>query len=114
MVQEIDLDLNKIGRPPHDFTGIVYAYIGSKLYFKGWVKSGNYHRDDGPAVEYSNGDRTWFQNGSVHREDGPAITRSNAEVYWFLNGSESSFEKVFEKASLEQKEKMIWEMDLWI
>lgn len=31
------------------------------------------HREDGPAIEYHNGDKIWYLNGVRHREDGPAI-----------------------------------------
>lgn len=31
------------------------------------------HRTDGPAVEWSNGDKEWWQHGLRHRVDGPAI-----------------------------------------
>lgn len=32
------------------------------------------HRSDGPAREYTNGEREWFEHGLRHREDGPAVT----------------------------------------
>ena len=38
-----------------------------------WYFNGVLHREDGPAVEYDNGDTSWFQNGVLHREDGPAV-----------------------------------------
>ena len=31
-------------------------------------KDGKYHRIDGPAVEYTNGDKKWYINGKLHRE----------------------------------------------
>ena len=34
---------------------------------------GRYHREDGPAVEWANGNKAWYRNGKQHREDGPAI-----------------------------------------
>ena len=36
-------------------------------------EEGQYHRLNGPAVEYSNGDYVWCQNGTIHRTDGPAM-----------------------------------------
>ena len=36
-------------------------------------EKGQYHRDDGPAIEYQNGSKEYYQNGLLHREDGPAI-----------------------------------------
>lgn len=32
------------------------------------------HREDGPAVIYSNGLVEYWQNGELHREDGPALS----------------------------------------
>lgn len=40
---------------PDNFTGIVQKYEG-----KFWYKNGKYHREDGPAVEYSDGYKMWF------------------------------------------------------
>jgi len=38
-----------------------------------YMKHGIFHRDDGPAVEWHNGDVEYFINGKLHREDGPAV-----------------------------------------
>ena len=53
------------------------------------------HREDGPAVEYSNGDRVWYLGGRLHREDGPAVERPDGIRFWYLDGkrlSEDEFE----------------------
>ena len=42
---------------------------GSKF----WYKNRLYHREDGPAREYADGDKYWYKNGKLHREYGPAI-----------------------------------------
>ena len=47
---------------------------------------GQKHREDGPAVEYSNGHKEWWMNDQLHREDGPAIEYSNGYKCWYLNG----------------------------
>lgn len=44
------------------------------------------HREDGPAIEYTNGDKYWYINGDAHREDGPAIEREGACTAWLMNG----------------------------
>jgi len=49
-------------------------------------KDGKYHREDGPAVEYTNGDKFWYINGKRHREDGPAAEFDEGDKFWFLNG----------------------------
>ena len=61
---------------------MTYEY-GSKV----WRNSQNeYHRDDGPAAEWFNGDKEWFINGLRHREDGPAVECADGNKYWFING----------------------------
>jgi len=40
---------------------------------KRWISNNQYHREDGPAVEYSNEDKWWYLHGQLHRLDGPAI-----------------------------------------
>ena len=54
---------------------------------KEWrLKNGQYHREDGPAIEYANGDKRWYLNGQLHREDGPAFEYANGTKLWYLNG----------------------------
>lgn len=53
---------------------------------KKWYQNGNRHREDGPAVETSNGDKFWYLNDNLHREDGPAIEWSDGSKSWYLNG----------------------------
>jgi hypothetical protein len=64
---------------------------------KRWrLKNGEYHREDGPALECADGYKSWWINGEVHREDGPAIECPNGYKEWYLNGkiySESAFYK---------------------
>ncbi len=49
-------------------------------------QDGKRHREDGPAIEYADGDKEWFLNGKLHREDGPAIEGANGNKSWYLNG----------------------------
>ena len=63
--------------------------------FKAWYKSGMRHRLDGPAREWYNGDKEWYQNDKRHRLDGPAIERANGDKEWWIEGQEYS-EKKFE------------------
>jgi len=51
---------------------------------KRWYLDDKLHREDGPAVEYTDG-RTWYLNGKLHRVDGPAMEYYNGSKYWFLN-----------------------------
>jgi len=44
------------------------------------------HRDDGPAIEWSDGDKSWFFDGKRHRLDGPAVHRLNGTKIWYVDG----------------------------
>ena len=55
---------------------------------KYWYLNGKRHREDGPAIEYSDGTKRWYLNDKLHREDGPAIEYTNGNKYWYLNGIE--------------------------
>ena len=57
---------------------------------KEWYLNGQRHREDGPASEYANGGKFWFLNGQRHRVDGPAVEYANGDKYWYLNGKELS------------------------
>jgi len=50
-----------------------------------WYKNGQRHREDGPAIEYTNGDKAWYKNGQRHREDGPAVECTNGYKAWYKN-----------------------------
>ena len=66
--------------------------FGTVRYFDG---DGLLHREDGPAVERSNGTREWWIDGYPHREDGPAIEWADGYREWYLDGkqlSEDEFE----------------------
>jgi hypothetical protein len=47
-----------------------------------------HHREDGPAIEYANGDKSWFINDQFHREDGPAVEYADGDKEWYLNDNE--------------------------
>lgn len=50
-----------------------------------WYLNGKLHREEAPAVTYTNGDEAWYLNGQLHREDGPAYD-GIAEKHWYING----------------------------
>ncbi len=49
-------------------------------------ESGQLHRLDGPAIEYTDGHKLWCINGKLHREDGPAVEWISDRKSWYLNG----------------------------
>jgi hypothetical protein len=58
---------------------------GTKFYYKDKKKT-ILHREDGPAVVYSDGDKSWYLNGKRHRMDGPAIEYINGSDRWYIDG----------------------------
>lgn len=54
---------------------------------------GKLHSIDGPAIEWSNGDKWWCINGLRHREDGPAMEYSDGRKLWFLDNIEYTEEE---------------------
>ena len=73
---------------------------------KAWYLNGEYHRTDGPAIEFTNGDKQWFKNGKRHRTDGPVIEFANGNKYWYLNGERVTMEDVI----TDPKELFWWKM----
>jgi hypothetical protein len=61
---------------------------------KYWFINGKLHREDGPAHEYASGNKVWYLNGKFHRQDGPAIEHANGNKVWFLNGKEVTEDEV--------------------
>ena len=64
-----------------------------KYYYKdGTTSSGYYdiskqlHRENGPACEYTDGDREWYVDGKPHRVDGPAIENADGSKHWWVDG----------------------------
>jgi len=64
-----------------------------------WYKKGTsiLHREDGPAIEYANGDKYWYNEGKHHREDGPACEYAYGYKEWYLENELLSEEEFNEK-----------------
>ena len=63
-----------------------------------WYFNGQFHRDDGPAVEWSNGSKLggskfWYRNGQRHRDDGPALEWVDGSKSWYLEGKKLTEEE---------------------
>ena len=64
---------------------VVFLLLNSKF----WYINGKLHREDGPAVEYTNGQTEWYSNGLLHREGGgPANEKLHGYrgKMWYKNG----------------------------
>jgi hypothetical protein len=45
------------------------------------------------TAEYSSGEKVWrLPNRNIHREDGPAVEYTNGDVEWRLRGESMSFD----------------------
>jgi hypothetical protein len=64
-----------------NFTGIAEYPNGTKH----WLKKGNFHRKDGPAIEHTNGKKEWWNEGNLHRINGPAIEYSDGSKSWWVD-----------------------------
>ena len=60
---------------------------------KFWCINGQFHREDGPAIEYASGTKQWWINDQLHREDGPAIEYANGGKSWWINDEELTEEE---------------------
>ena len=65
-------------------------------------RNGQLHREDGPAVELSDGSMIWYLYGKLHRTDGPAQQSplGRKASAWYVNGvqlTEYEFHKFYEK-----------------
>ena len=63
---------------------VIIENDGTKRYFK--PNTNVLHNEDGPAIEYQNGDKSWYIDGELHREDGPAVEYPDGTKYWYING----------------------------
>jgi hypothetical protein len=61
--------------------GLILDGAGNKFYYK----DGLHHREDGPAIEYTDGYKIWCINGNTTREDGPAVINQYGQEFWYLN-----------------------------
>jgi len=65
---------------PDKFSGIAQWWNGDKC----WYKKGNLHREDGPAIECSDGRKEWYKEGKLHRIDGPAMEYLDEIKTWYI------------------------------
>lgn len=75
--------------------GLITNSYGVKEY---WLND-DYHREDGPAVEFENGDVFYYVYGQLHRLDGPAVINGNVQEWWvkgkrILASTQEEFEKM--------------------
>ena len=54
--------------------------FGNKWWFN---ENRQLHRENGPAVEHSDGNKFWYINDKCHREDGPAREYADGRKSWW-------------------------------
>jgi len=83
-------NFDKLSVTFHRIDGPALEYANGNKY---WYKEDKLDREDGPAVEYANG-KYWFKAGIRHREDGPAIeyideiNNEDLHYWWYIEGEE--------------------------
>jgi starvation-inducible outer membrane lipoprotein len=77
-----------------------------------WRLDGNYHREDGPAIEWQDGRTDWWLHGKRHRTDGPAIEFADGVKFWHLNDEFLSFDDWLERTTgLTDEEKVMFKLE---
>jgi hypothetical protein len=75
-----------------------------------WYQHGQLHREDGPAIENASGDKSWYQHGLFHRDDGPAIIYASGRKLWYLTGSWVSFDEWLHKVEISDEKKVMMKL----
>ena len=66
---------------------------------KHWkLADGKYHREDGPALEHSNGTKLWYKHGKLHRDGGPAVEYAEG---WWVDGIQFTEEEFNKKMKID-------------
>lgn len=60
--------------------------FGHKLWYLPSKGKQYFHKENGPAVELSNGTKQWWLNGELHRLSGPAVEGGDGHLAWFVKG----------------------------
>jgi hypothetical protein len=75
----------RVGEKFHREGGPAIEYSdGTKF----WCRDDVYHREGGPAIEFVSGTKEWRINGKLHREDGPAVEHASGTKEWWIDGIE--------------------------
>ena len=85
---------------------VIHEY-GEKFWYD---SNGKFHRDDGPAVIYADGDKAWYQHGVRHRADDPAIIGADGTEYWYLNHTQLTFDEWIDKVNMSDEDKVMMKL----
>ena len=62
-----------------------------------WRLNGKRHREDGPAIIWSDGRKYYYLDGQLHRTDGPAVIFANGHKEYYINGKQLTQETFLNK-----------------
>jgi hypothetical protein len=92
----------------HKLDGPAIEYMSG---YKVWYKNGLRHRLDGPAREFVGGREEWWEKGELHRLDGPAIKCADGTEWWLNDIHYKTKEEYFDKLSDEAKTRCLFSED---
>jgi hypothetical protein len=115
MNKQPELEISQFGTKNWRLNGKLHREDGPAVEWKNgdkeWCLKGERHRENGPAFERVNGYKEWWLNGEYHREDGPAIIYPNGSKEWWLNNILYSKEEWFKRLTPEQQYNYLWSLD---
>ena len=63
---------------------------------KSWFCNNQFHRANGPAINYRDGSQYWYRYNQMHRTNGPAVIFTNGYVeYWVNDQQVTEYELMF-------------------
>lgn len=101
---------NTVERYKKEEGGKIYDILITPTKDKQWYYKGQLHRENGPAVEVSNGGERWLRYGQLHREDGPAIIYADGNKGYYLFNTWYTYNTWKEKVEPLSKKNIINEL----
>ncbi len=73
-----------------------------------WCLNGKKHREYGPAVESTSGYKAWYEDGKLHKINGPAVIDYNGNEEWWIDGEKTTKEAAEEYKSIKSNHVKDW------
>ena len=94
---EYTVEVNEYGDKEWSLNGQIHREDGPAVEwsdgYKEWWLNSKLHRENGPAIEWPDGTKLWYKYNKLHREDGPAVEYSDGDKEWWLNGQKLTKEE---------------------
>jgi hypothetical protein len=76
-----------------------------------WLLNDQYHREDGPAIEYADGRKDWVLHGRFHRKDGPAIEWPDGATTFYIHNTHYTFDEwLIANTEISEEEKVMMKL----